>query len=253
MVKVNIFDYNFISEKDFSNILDSILKFDTTTDCGILPIVSTLNVDQLIHLDEDKSLKNMIQKSYLILPDGQPIVWMSKFLKKPLLSKLSGSDLFPILWKSLILEQRRTLLIVPSEEVKMKLEAEEPSFLYYVPSYFSLENKIDYNNEVRNIDILIKEYNPEYIIIGLSYPKRERLCQSLMDLNKDEKSLYLLLGASFEFHIKMKKRAPIWMQKNGLEWLHRFSTEPKRLFKRYFVDSWYFLYLVLKEIKGNEK
>ncbi len=58
----------------------------------------------------------------------------------------------------------------------------------------------------------------------------------------------LLLGASFEFYFGIKSRAPGWMQRNGLEWLHRFASEPRRMWKRYTVDNFRFAWMSLKEL-----
>lgn len=62
--------------------------------------------------------------------------------------------------------------------------------------------------------------------------------------------LTLLLGASFEFYTNEIKRAPLWIQKVGFEWFYRFLQEPKRMFKRYFIDDIKFLSLVYKESKN---
>lgn len=63
--------------------------------------------------------------------------------------------------------------------------------------------------------------------------------------------LFLLLGASYEFHAGLKKRAPMIFQKLGLEFFHRFLSEPKRMFRRYFVDDMVFFKLALKELRSR--
>jgi len=64
----------------------------------------------------------------------------------------------------------------------------------------------------------------------------------------DKGVLILLLGASFEFYFNLKKRAPAFYRKTGLEWLHRFMTEPKRLWKRYTIDIARFFWISFKEL-----
>jgi len=64
--------------------------------------------------------------------------------------------------------------------------------------------------------------------------------------------VFFNLGASYEFYTGIKNRAPKWMQKIGLEWLHRFLSEPKRTFKRYFYDDLYIFILFLKELLNKK-
>jgi len=91
-----------------------------------------------------------------------------------------------------------------------------------------------------------------FIFLGLGFPKQEilgkRIAELLGEKEYNGRVLFMLLGASFEFYFGMKKRAPAFIQKSGLEWLYRFAKEPGRLWKRYTVDNVRFLRLVLKEI-----
>jgi N-acetylglucosaminyldiphosphoundecaprenol N-acetyl-beta-D-mannosaminyltransferase len=243
--KKKLFGYDFVSSNNFSEVIFEIENYKHTP--NYLPIVATPNIDQIIKLNRDEELKRIITKSFLILPDGQPIIWLSRFFKKKLLARLSGSDLFPILWKRVKYTKEKVLLIVPSEEVKNRLSIENHKAIFYVMPYFNI-NDNQYINLVNDINLIIRSELPKYTIIGLSYYKREILCKSLLELN-NKNTLYILLGASFEFYLNIKKRAPKWMQKIGLEWFHRFLHEPRRLFKRYFIDSWYLLIIVIKELK----
>jgi len=89
----------------------------------------------------------------------------------------------------------------------------------------------------------------------LRYPKQEMLIINLHEkLNQKNIKLpvFFNLGASYEFYTGIKNRAPKWMQKIGLEWLHRFLSEPKRTFKRYFYDDLYIFILFLKELLNKK-
>ncbi len=65
--------------------------------------------------------------------------------------------------------------------------------------------------------------------------------------------LFLLMGASFEFYLGLKKRAPVIWQKAGLEWFYRFTQEPHRLFKRFFIDDLQFFPIVAREFLKGKK
>jgi len=69
----------------------------------------------------------------------------------------------------------------------------------------------------------------------------------------DRPRFVLLLGASFEFYFGLKSRAPQWMQRSGLEWLHRFASEPRRMWKRYTVDNARFVWLSLQEVSSRKR
>ena len=104
--------------------------------------------------------------------------------------------------------------------------------------------------EAQKIFPLLLQQEPDFVFLGLRYPKQEMLIVNLHNKLKAANSkmpLFFNLGASYEFYTGMKSRAPKWMQNIGLEWLHRFLSEPKRTFKRYFYDDLYIFILFLKE------
>jgi N-acetylglucosaminyldiphosphoundecaprenol N-acetyl-beta-D-mannosaminyltransferase len=123
----------------------------------------------------------------------------------------------------------------------------------YVPPYFQTSTQ-EYLTIKKEIQTLIKLHQPEFLFIGLGFPKQEILAKDLyMELNNNF-PLTLLLGASFEFYTNEIKRAPKWIQQIGFEWFYRFLQEPKRMFKRYFIDDVKFISLVYKEynnLKAN--
>ena len=91
-----------------------------------------------------------------------------------------------------------------------------------------------------------------YVFLGLSFPKQEilamKLDQKLTEMGFRKPVLFLLLGASYEFYFGMKKRAPSFFRKTGLEWLHRFAQEPGRMWKRYTIGNAKFLWLSIQEL-----
>ncbi len=181
-------------------------------------------------------------------------MWSSKILKKPLQSRLTGSDFFPLIWKRIKVENKKALLIVPSEKIAKKLEEEYAYCKCYVPPFFKVE-EAQYSGIKNDILELLDSYEADFLFIGLGFPKQEILARDLYISRLDNNlhmPLTLLLGASFEFYIGAVSRAPLWMQKIGMEWFYRFTQEPKRMFKRYFIDDMKFISLVLKEIRYNK-
>jgi N-acetylglucosaminyldiphosphoundecaprenol N-acetyl-beta-D-mannosaminyltransferase len=95
----------------------------------------------------------------------------------------------------------------------------------------------------------INAAKPDILWVGISTPKQERwmaehvgrLCAPVL----------IGVGAAFDFHAGVKKQAPRWMQKGGLEWLFRLLTEPRRLWRRYLTNNPLFLWLVLLQALGR--
>ena len=94
---------------------------------------------------------------------------------------------------------------------------------------------------------IIQEINtlaPDFIWVGLGAPKQEIWMYN--HRNAFNKGLMMGVGAAFDFHAGTLKRAPLWMQRSGLEWFYRLVKEPRRLWKRYFVTNTLFLYYLLR-------
>lgn len=248
LFKQHIFNLDFVAADNFDEIIESIMEEPTNE--GSFPIVITPNVDLTVHLNKNKELLPVFQHARFILPDGAPIIWFSKLLGKPLKKRLAGSDLFPLVWCAAMHHHKKVFLVLPNEEVKSKLAIEFPDAQFYIPPFFDA-TKEDVETEAQKIFPLIQHQQPDFVFLGLRYPKQEMLIVNLHDKLKSANAmmpLFFNLGASYEFYTGMKNRAPKWMQNIGLEWLHRFLSEPKRTFKRYFWDDLYIFILFLKEL-----
>jgi N-acetylglucosaminyldiphosphoundecaprenol N-acetyl-beta-D-mannosaminyltransferase len=90
--------------------------------------------------------------------------------------------------------------------------------------------------------------NPDIVWVGLSTPKQERWMASHRD--KINAPVLIGVGAAFDFHAGVKKQAPRWMQRSGLEWLYRLISEPRRLWKRYLINNPWFLWMILLQGLG---
>lgn len=275
LTRTKIFDLNLINDKNFDATINSIINFKNEYDpkSGLLPLLFTPNVDDVVKLNEKKyaDLAEILKRSYYILPDGQPVIWASKILGKKLKSRLPGSELFPLLWKEIINHNKKVMVVAPNVEVGELLKKEYPSLEYYVPPFFNVENKDEVKKVVEEASVIFDKINPEYVFIGIRFPKQNHIALGLIDhfntqhlltsyreagspLTTDHSllttlhmPLFLLLGASYEFHLNLKKRAPKFWQKTGMEWFYRFTQEPGRLFKRYFIDDMKFFPIVWKE------
>jgi N-acetylglucosaminyldiphosphoundecaprenol N-acetyl-beta-D-mannosaminyltransferase len=247
----HIFNLDFTAAENFDAAIHEMLQPDSKQDS--FPAVITPNVDLTVHLNKNKTLLPIFQRSRFIFPDGAPIIWFSKLLGKPLKKRLAGSDLFPKIWKASIEHQKKVLLILPNEAIKSVLIQEYPSAQCYIPPFFEPTDSA-VEHEAQQIIPMIQQLQPDFVFLGLRYPKQEMLIVNLHEKIKTANisiPLFFNLGASYEFYTGQKARAPKWAQNIGMEWLHRFLSEPKRTFKRYFWDDLYIFVLFLKELKNK--
>ncbi|MGN1124811.1 MAG: WecB/TagA/CpsF family glycosyltransferase [Candidatus Gastranaerophilaceae bacterium] len=214
--------------------------------------VVTPNVDHVVQLEKDKELQKVYENASLILTDGKPLLWIAKWYKTPIKEKISGSDLFPRLCKMAAKKGYSMYFLGAAEGVAAKA-AENLMKKYeglnivgtYSPPYGFEKNE----DEIKKIITLVKNAKPDILIVGLGCPKQEKFMYHYCD--QLEVPISLGLGASIDFEAGNVKRAPKWMSDHGLEWFYRFLKEPKRMFKRYFVDDVKILGLAVKYKEKN--
>ncbi|WP_236058665.1 WecB/TagA/CpsF family glycosyltransferase [Planococcus glaciei] len=210
--------------------------------------VVTPNVDHIMKLQTDRKFLKIYESASLVLADGQPIIWAARYLNKPLKEKVSGSDLFPLVCGMAAREKLKVFFLGGqegvAEEAARRLKAKYTELnvagIYSPP--FGFEKNVEENEKIIK---LIVDAQPDILFVGLGAPKQEKWIYE--NLEKIRVPVSLGIGASFDFEAGIIQRAPAWMQKSGLEWFWRFSQEPKRLFRRYFVDDSKFLILLMKE------
>ena len=214
--------------------------------------VVTPNVDHIVQLERGGEIVDVYKNADLILTDGKPLIWISKWYKKPIKEKVSGSDLFPRLcdmaakkgYKMYFLGAAEGVAAKAAENLRVKYPGLQIVGTYSPPFGFEKDEQ-----EMAKIKSMIKESAPHILIVGLGCPKQELF----MLHYKDELGVpvSLGLGASIDFEAGNVKRAPKWMADHGLEWLYRLFKEPKRMFKRYIVDDLKIFKLAWKYRKAN--
>lgn len=215
--------------------------------------VVTPNVDHLIQLERGGELVEAYKHADLILTDGKPLIWISKYYGTPIKEKISGSDLFPRLCELAAQKGYRMYFLGAAEGVAAKaaenLMTKYPGLQVvgtYSPPYGFEKDE----TEMDKIKRQIKETNPHILIVGLGAPKQELFILH----NREELGvpLSLGLGASLDFEAGNIKRAPKWMADHGFEWLYRITQDPKRLAKRYLVDDIKIIRMAIKYRKVSK-
>jgi N-acetylglucosaminyldiphosphoundecaprenol N-acetyl-beta-D-mannosaminyltransferase len=247
----SLFGFNFVSEHDLSTVVDRIIGPQPADE--LLPLVLTPNVDYIVRLRTSglADLAEVLPRSRYVLPDGQPIVWTSRFTGEPLAARLPGSTMFPAVWARVVHERRPTVVVASTQETADRLRREYPDAGAVVAPHFDADDQIQVARVANECLAAIRETKAEFVFVGISFPKQQRVALSVLRRLKaagEPLPLFLLLGGSFEMYLGQVKRAPSWMQRYGLEWFFRFVQEPRRLFKRYFIVDMRFAWLFAREL-----
>lgn len=215
--------------------------------------VVTPNVDHIVNLDSNKKFKEAYLGASLIVADGKPVVLASRLLGKPLPEVVPGSDLVPAIFdyfQHQVNQPLRVYLLgaMPgvAEKAANNIQQQWPNVKVvglYSPDFgFEKDEK-----KSLNICQKVAESRADLVVFGVGAPKQELWSkQYAHQLNT---KVILCVGATIDFLAGEKPRAPVWVRKIGMEWMHRLLSEPKRLAKRYFIDALIFPLLVLKEWK----
>jgi N-acetylglucosaminyldiphosphoundecaprenol N-acetyl-beta-D-mannosaminyltransferase len=204
-----------------------------------------VNVDKLVKASRDAELRQIINDCALVNVDGMPVVWASRLLGKPLKERVAGVDLFEALMRRAGEKGWRVFLLGAREEVvsavKHTYEKKYPKLAIagYRNGYWKGEA------EEAAVVEQIKASEADLLFVAISSPKKE---QFLGRYQAEMKIPFAMgVGGTFDVAIGRVKRAPVWMQQAGLEWFYRFLQEPRRMFRRYFIDDMAFIWLFIKE------
>lgn len=197
-----------------------------------------LNTDVVMKMEKDAYLAKIVSEAEYVLADGMPLVWISDLLHRKLKEKVSGSDFVPLLCKRAAEENFSLFFVggtqnVAAEAVK-QLQKKIPGINIVgfdcPPIGFEKDSEA-----LASLNEHISHANPDILVACLGCPKQEKyLYENQGKLNA---AIYVCAGASIDFISGKMKRAPAWMRQCGLEWFYRFLQEPKRLFRRYFIDD----------------
>ena len=210
-----------------------------------------VNVDKLVKASRDPGLQAIINGCALVNADGMPVVWASRLLGKPLKERVAGVDLFEALMARAGEKGWRVFLLGAREEVVSKV-AEVYTRKYpqlrlagYRNGYWKGEE------EEAAVAEQVRQSRADLLFVAISSPKKE---QFLGQYQAHMRIPFAMgVGGTFDVAIGKVKRAPKWMQRSGLEWFYRFLQEPRRMFRRYFIDDMAFIGLLVKEARKGKQ
>lgn len=209
--------------------------------------VVEINVDVMIKIENDEELRRITEDANLVLVDGQPLVWVAKLYRRPVKEKVSGSDLSIELCR-MAAEKGYTVFILGGKEgiadqAKEKMEAQYPGLQVVGTCAPPLGFEKD-EAELAKVRQGISAVSPDIVLCCLGCPKQEKWIDA--NWRDIDARVFLCAGATVDFLAGNVKRAPAWISRIGMEWFYRFLKEPRRLFKRYFIDDMHLFRLIIK-------
>ena len=219
-------------------------------------VLVTPNVDQIVKMQYDREYYDIVKRAEWCVCDSKILYLSAKLLGTPLLEAIPGSSFFPAFYeyhkddkncKIFLLGAMDGVAQKAMERINNKV-GRRIVVGAYSPSY-GFEKKQDENEKIYR---LINESGANVVLVGVGCPKQEKW----IDKHKAQMpgvDIWMALGATIDFEAGNIKRAPIIWRKLYMEWFYRFLQEPRRMYKRYFIDDPKFFWYLLKQMFGSYK
>jgi N-acetylglucosaminyldiphosphoundecaprenol N-acetyl-beta-D-mannosaminyltransferase len=198
----------------------------------------------------DASFASVLARAWLVVPDGMPLVWLGRWHGHRAITRVYGPDLMLA-----VCAAGRSVGLTHylcggdtgvAEDLRDSLVARFPGLEVvgiHTPPFRPLGP-----DDIEAVRADVAAQRPDIVWLGLSTPKQERLAAQLVDVL--DTGALVTVGAAFDFHTGRVAQAPPWMQRLGLEWLHRLAREPRRLAPRYLVNNPLFVLRTLAQLTG---
>lgn len=211
----------------------------------------TVNPDHLYHLQRNPDFAAAYSRADFVSSDSKYVYWALRLLGRPIVSKLSGSDIVPAFWRH----------HASNPEVRIFLLGAKPGIAARAQHLINAEAgrevvvgshgpSMNFVNDPSECDEAVNTINRSgatVLIVGLGAPKQE----IWIDRHRHrlpQIKIYMGVGATIDYEAKAVKRAPRWMTQNGLEWVYRMTTEPRRYWRRYWRTLEFFKLVALDRI-----
>jgi len=213
--------------------------------------VFTPNVNMITRSIKDEKLKHSLIKADLLVPDGMPLIWVSKILNTPLEEKVEGTDIFFNFCRIASSKNYRIFLMGAKEgiaqkaAIRLKKKFKNLNIIGTYSPLFGFEKDKDESDKMIK---MLKDSDADILFMGISEGKGEKWIHKNKDNYKIPVSIQV--GASFDIAAGEKKITPVFIKNSGFSWLWRLIQEPRRLWRRYLVhDMKFFYYIVLQIFK----
>lgn len=215
--------------------------------------VCATGVHGVMEAQRDEALREIFSRALLVVPDGMPTVWMGHWQGHRQMRRVFGPDMMLAVMGDQKLQACTHFLYGGADGVANQLELSLRLRLpgirivgTYTPPFRPLNKAED--NDLKE---MIARVRPDIFWVGLSTPKQERFMAEY--LPRLDTTLMIGVGAAFDFHTGKLKDSPPWVKQLGLQWLHRLSQEPTRLWKRYLINNPLFVTKAAMQLLGARR
>jgi len=232
------------------------LTLEQTVDCifkliedGRRGWLCTVNVAILMMMRSDKRLQNFVDRAALVVADGQPIIWCAPWFGPSIPERVTGVDLVHDICERAERSGKRIYLLGATadivEKLAQRLKESYPSLaIEFADGYFKKDEAEERANR-------IKASGADILLVGMGVPRQEIFIEEQWD--RLGVGMAIGVGGSFDVLAGLRSRAPLWVQKIGMEWFYRLIQEPRRLFMRYLVTNSQFAWLVFTGLFKKRK
>lgn len=206
----------------------------------------TPNLDILRQFHRSADTRALVAQADIIIADGMPLVWASRIARTPLPERVPGSAL---IWSLTALAAQRSWPIYllggnPGTAARAADVLQQRHENLRIAGTLCPPMRFEQNpDSLAQICHEVHAAQPTIVFVALGFPKQENVILHLRRLLPH--AIFIGVGISFSFITGEVKRAPAWLQRLGLEWLHRLAQEPRRLFTRYIVHDLPFFFFTL--------
>jgi N-acetylglucosaminyldiphosphoundecaprenol N-acetyl-beta-D-mannosaminyltransferase len=219
------------------NIDTAVDYLDACIRSGKKGYVCVTGVHGIIEALRSREFCSVLDDALLVTPDGMPTVWIGRSQRHTDMRRVFGPDLMHAMC-SRSLKRGNTHFLYGgkpgvAEDLKKKLESRFPGIKIvgmFTPPFRPLTSE-----EQSQLADLVARLKPDIIWLGISTPKQEMFMAEM--IHRLDCKLLIGVGAAFDIHTGRIKDAPAWAKEAGLQWLHRLSQEPRRLWKRYAINN----------------
>ena len=217
-------------------------------------VLFTPNVDHLVKLESDEEFRRCYDRADWVVCDSRILYFCSKLLKRSLPETIPGSSFFPAFYRYhrdnpdcriFLLGAAPGVAIRAMERINADM-GRRIVVGAHSPSYGFEKNE----EENRQIYDIINRSGANVVLVGVGSSKQEKWIMRHKD-RMPGVDIWMALGATIDFEAGNIRRAPKILQKLCLEWFYRFCMEPKRLFRRYFIDDVKFFYYFMQQLLGR--
>lgn len=215
-------------------------------------LVVTANIDHIVRLRKDAGLRSAYKNAWVRTIDGLPVMLYAKARGVQESRRITGSDLLPLLLEKLDPNIHKPYFVVASATIETRLSNwmlgkgfAKGDFGIAVPP-FGFEHDQTYSDDLAR---KMRSIQVSHIIFGVGCPKSEVWIDS--HRHKLGDCYAFAVGAAVSFFVGTQVRAPNVVRKIGMEWLWRVGSEPRRLSKRYFLQSWPFIRAIAEDLANN--